>query len=205
MDHFHIKEQSKQALIGNRLMLFVILVITAAVASLGSAALGIGFLLSIIIEAGIYLSIRQMLLNKKAISVEVALIGYFKDLEHCIKILVVGFLFHLLVVVGYFLLIIPGVYWALKYSQALFIMADHKEMDIFDAFKESAKIMEGKKMDLFIFYIGFIGHFLLGIITFGLYFLYFIPYLKTCIVNYYLYLTHAYKKSPDPEVIEAQF
>ncbi len=175
------------------------------VGSIGSAAIGIGYLVSIVLGAGVYLTVRQMLLSKKQISIEVAVITYFKDLDHGIKILAVGFLYDLLTLVGSILFIIPGIYWGLKYSQAVYIMADHKEMEIMDAFKESGKMMEGKKSDLLYFYLGFIGHFLLGVITFGIYFLYFWPYFKTCVVNYYLHLSKAYSIPREPEFIEAQF
>lgn len=205
MDHYKIKEQARVALVGNRLMLFILLIIVFAVASIGSTAIGIGYLVSIILGAGVYLTVRQMLLDKKQISIEVAIVTYFKDLDHGLKILVVGFLYDLLVAVGICLFIIPGVYWGLKYSQAVYIMADHKDMTITDAFKESGRMMEGYKSDLLYFYLGFIGHFLLGIITLGIYFLYFMPYLKTCTVNYYLHLSKAYSVPKEPEFVEAQF
>ncbi len=53
MDHFKIKEQSLKTLEGNRLMLFVLLLIVAAIASIGSAAIGIGYLVSLILSGGV--------------------------------------------------------------------------------------------------------------------------------------------------------
>lgn len=204
MDHFKIKEQSLKTLEGNRLMLFVLLLIVAAIASIGSAAIGIGYLVSLILSGGVYLTVRQMLLEKKQINLELALISIFKDINHSVKIMVVGLLYNVLVVVGTVLLIVPGIYWGLQYSQAQYIIVNNKDMDIFDAFKESKKMMDGNKSDLFLFILGFIGHFLLGIVTFGIYLLYFMPYFVTCQVNYHLHLTNAYAKHEDPEVVEAQ-
>ena len=204
MDHFKIKEQSLKALQGNRLMLFILLIIVGAIASIGSAAIGIGYLISLILSGGVYLTVRQMLLEKKQINLEVALITYFKDINHGVKIMVVGLLYNVLVGVGIALLIVPGVYWGLQYSQAQYIIVNNKDMDIFDAFKESKKMMDGKKSDLFLFILGFIGHFLLGIVTFGIYLLYFMPYFTTCQVNYHLHLTNAYANHEDPEVVDAQ-
>lgn len=100
-----------------------------------------------------------------------------------------------------FLLIIPGIYVALKYGQAIFIMSENKDMDIFDAIKESGKLTEGYKMDLFIFALSFIGHILLGMITFGIYLLYAMPYIMLSMHNYYIHLKAL--KSNSTTIIDA--
>jgi len=63
------------------------------------------------------------------------------------KYLGVSILMFLIVGVGLILLIIPGVYFALKYSFSLVIMLD-KDTSIKEAFKESARITEGVKWKL---------------------------------------------------------
>lgn len=54
------------------------------------------------------------------------------------------------VILGLILLIVPGIYWALKYSQVQYLVID-KGLAPFEAFKESAKIMDGVKWKYLLF------------------------------------------------------
>lgn len=68
-------------------------------------------------------------------------------LKHAFPLIVVAILYQLLVTLGMILLIIPGVYWAIKYYFALWAVVDNG-MGIKEAFSESAKITDGIKWDL---------------------------------------------------------
>lgn len=59
-------------------------------------------------------------------------------------------LFGVLVVLGLFLLIVPGIYLALKLQYYQYLIVD-KDMGIIDAFKESSRLTEGVKWELFKF------------------------------------------------------
>ena len=58
--------------------------------------------------------------------------------------------FGVLVIVGLFLLIVPGIYLALKFQYYQYLIVD-KDMGIIDAFKKSSRLTEGVKWELFKF------------------------------------------------------
>ncbi len=84
------------------------------------------------------------------------------------------------------LLIIPGLIKGLAYSMTFYILADNPEMKPLQAIEESRKMMDGKKLDLFILFLSFIGWYLLGIITLGLGLLWVIPYQNASVSHFYL-------------------
>lgn len=99
------------------------------------------------------------------------------------------------VFVGLLIFIIPGIYFALAHSQAFFILADNPDISVSDALEESRKLMYGHKTELLLFFLSFIGHFLLVPLTLGIYSIYLIPYLETARTNYYFYLQGQKNKS----------
>ncbi len=203
MDKNLIKQEAKAALVGKRLMLLVVILVASAISG-GLTLIGIGIILTPLLVMGLFLVTKDVLRNKE-IDVN-RFVEPFKDLNHALKVIVVFILLALLVSVGLLLLIVPGVILALMYGQAVFIVAENKDIDILDAFKKSKELMAGKKMDLFVLLLSFIGHYLLGIITFGIYFLYFVPYLQTVLVNYYLHLTNQRSNTrTNEEVKEAEY
>jgi uncharacterized membrane protein len=191
MNYSQIKHESKEALRGNWfLILLIIALIDVATVSI------IGDLVSPVLFAGLILTLRHMLKTRQ---VNFNLVfEYFKDLNHALKLFAVALLYCLIVFAGFILLIIPGIIFSLQYSQAIYIMAEDKDLDIFDALRKSREMMVGYKMDLFIFYFSFIPNILLVFITLGIYGLYFIPYFYTAMVNYYLHLS---KQNDTVEVI----
>ncbi len=56
------------------------------------------------------------------------------------------------VVGGMFLLVVPGIYWATKYAFVLFLVADGKA-DGAEAFKMSARMTEGNKLTIFLYFL----------------------------------------------------
>ena len=61
-------------------------------------------------------------------------------------------LYSLLVALGFILLILPGVFWMVKYQYVIYFLAD-KDMEIGEAFKNSAETTNGAKWELFAFLI----------------------------------------------------
>ena len=194
MDFKEIKRESKEALVGNRQGLLLVLVVVGIIASAISAT-GIGFLLTPIITVAVFYCIKHLLQNKKLV-VE-TLYNQFKSFEHALKMIAVGLLVKVIIFVGLILLIIPGIIFSYAYSQALRIIAENPDMEIMEALRKSKEMMKGHKWELFVFQLSFIGHFLLTVITFGIYGFYFLPYYQTCQVNYYLHLSGQSGKSKD--------
>lgn len=81
-----------------------------------------------------------------------------------IKYTVTTILYGLGVFIGLLLLIVPGIYFAVKYSFAVINVAD-KDMGIMDAFKLSAKLTEGVKRKLLLFFLAMLGIIILGLIA----------------------------------------
>ena len=177
-----IKEQAKTSLQGNRLMLLLALIIVSAITSTG-----IGGIIAPVLSAGIFLICKKILKERKF---DFNLIfDCFKDLNHAIKLIGASLLYALIVFGGLLLFVIPGIIFAFRYSQVIPVLTENKDMTITEGLRRSSELMKGYKFDFFLFNLSFIGHFILGIITLGIYFLYFIPYYQNANTNYYLHLT----------------
>lgn len=83
------------------------------------------------------------------------------------------------------LLVIPGIIAAISYSQTFYILADNKKMKALDAIKESRRIMSGNKWKFFCLGLRFTGWFILAIMTFGIGFLWLVPYVNITLANFY--------------------
>ncbi|MEM7009811.1 MAG: hypothetical protein AAF462_11825, partial [Thermodesulfobacteriota bacterium] len=66
------------------------------------------------------------------------------------KYLLAYLLFFIIIVVGFILLIVPGIYLAIRYQFCLYLIID-KDMDVIDSFKESTRLTDGSKWNLFVF------------------------------------------------------
>ena len=67
--------------------------------------------------------------------------------------------------IGFILLIIPGIYLAIKWQFYSFLIVD-KNMGIMDSFKKSSDMTEGVKWQLFLFGLALIGINILGALVF---------------------------------------
>jgi uncharacterized membrane protein len=76
-------------------------------------------------------------------------------------------LYTLLVVVGFLLLIVPGIYLAIKYQFVLYLIVD-KNMDVIEAFKESGKMTNGHKWNLLLLLLLFLMITILGVMALGI-------------------------------------
>jgi uncharacterized membrane protein len=83
------------------------------------------------------------------------------------------------------LLIIPGIIASLAYSQTWFILAENPEMDSYKAILKSKEMMKGYKWQLFKINIRIFGLSLLCILTFGIGFLWLIPYQYVVYAKFY--------------------
>ena len=66
------------------------------------------------------------------------------------------------------LFIIPGVIKAYSYRLVPYILADHPEMSAREVLRHSAKLMDGEKLNSFLFDLSFLGWHLLGVLSCGL-------------------------------------
>lgn len=83
------------------------------------------------------------------------------------------------------LLIVPGIIAALSYAMTFYILADNESMGAKEAMKRSKEMMMGNKWKLFCLGLRFIGWAILSILTLGIGFLWFIPYLQISTAKFY--------------------
>ncbi len=84
------------------------------------------------------------------------------------------------------LLIIPGIIKSFSYSMVPYIVADNPKIDAIAAITKSREMMDGNKLRLFKLYFSFIGWYILALLTFGIGFLFLMPYVKTAVTNFYV-------------------
>ena len=109
----------------------------------------------------------------------------FDGYKDFVRIFLAEFLVILATLIGFILLIVPGVILALMFAQTEFILKDDKEISAADAIKKSMKMMEGHKAELFWLTLSFIGWLLLCLLTLGIGFLFLAPYFNTTMAHYY--------------------
>ncbi len=71
------------------------------------------------------------------------------------------------------------------FGQIYYILYDQPEESFFGIFKKSNEMMDGYKMDYFVFKLSFIGWWLLVVFTFGLAAIWVVPYVQTAETVYY--------------------
>lgn len=119
---------------------------------------------------------------------EVSLTDIFQDYKKIGLIVVTLIISYVFIIFGYILLIIPGIMIAFSLVMVGYLLADSKETSISEAkniIRESIEMMNGYKLDYFIFELSFIGWYLLGAITFGIAYIYVIPYFTFANTLYY--------------------
>lgn len=114
----------------------------------------------------------------------------FKDLFHFandyVRIFLVNLLQLVFIVLWTLCFIVPGVIKAFAYALVPYLLADDKYKDLGyrDILKKSEEMMNGHKMDYFVFCLSFIGWFLLIPLTLGLIAIWFVPYMTTAQVKF---------------------
>ena len=119
---------------------------------------------------------------------EVSLTDIFQNYKKIGLIVVTLIISYVFIIFGYILLIIPGIMIAFSLVMVGYLLADSKETSISEArniIRESIEMMNGYKLDYFIFELSFIGWYFLGAITFGIAYIYVVPYFTFANTLYY--------------------
>lgn len=103
-----------------------------------------------------------------------------------LKLAIASFLYGLMVVGGFILLIVPGIYLAIRFSYFSYYLVD-KDAGIIDSLKMSWKLTDGAVINLFLFSL------LLGLINIGGALLLGLGLLVTIPLSY-IAMTHVYRK-----------
>lgn len=202
MNRVQLKTMAKQQIKGKIGILFVISLIIAAISGLAGFILsfipgGVGSLVStIIITPAFALSIARVYINvvKGANPSAADAFSGFDDFWSAFK---VNFLVGLFTFLWSLLFIIPGIVKAYSYSMSMYILAENKGKPALECINESKAMTQGHKMDLFVLDLSFIGWGLLGVITFGLAFIYAMPYMQATLINAY----NSLKPAKEEEIV----
>lgn len=83
------------------------------------------------------------------------------------------------------LLIVPGIIAALSYAMVFYILADNPTLKPDDVLERSKQMMDGYKLKLFYMFFRFFLLALLCVLTLGIGFLWFIPYVNITMAEFY--------------------
>lgn len=72
-----------------------------------------------------------------------------------------------------------------RYALTYYIFNDNNDLDIMAIVNRSVELMQGKKIELFLLYLSFIGWYILGIISLGIGFIWINPYVKATVAAFY--------------------
>ena len=186
-----MKELAKAKIKGKIGILFLIMLVNGLIISLascipvvgqvvGSFVIAPAFSLAVVI---IYLKIAA----DDAYAPELAeLFNHVKQFWLAFKVM---FFTGLFTALWSLLFYIPGIIKALSYSQAMYIIAENPEIGALEAINRSKAMMEGHKMELFTLMLSFIGWIILGMFTFGLLYIWLMPYMNTTMALFHKNLT----------------
>ena len=118
----------------------------------------------------------------------------FSGFNHYMSNMLICFARGAITLVWTILLIVPGIIVGLMYSQTNFIATNNPDKKLREVLRESADLMRGRKLELFLLKLSFIGWFLLSVLTLGILLLWVLPYYKTTLANYYKHITNKENK-----------
>lgn len=96
--------------------------------------------------------------------------------------------FSVVVIIGFILLIVSAIWATVKsyyYQLSYIIAAENTELSANDVVLRSKELMDGKRGKLFLLQLSFIGWSILSVFTFGIGFLWLIPYINFAIIAFY--------------------
>lgn len=116
---------------------------------------------------------------------EVSVEMVFKGFEDFGRSFVASLLIAIYTLLWTLLLIVPGIIAALSYSMTYFILCENPGISAMDAISQSKQMMFGHKTELFMLSLSFIGWFLLGMLSFGIAYLWIGSYYYTAFAVFY--------------------
>jgi uncharacterized membrane protein len=190
IDRAEIKADAKEKISGKIGALFIIGIIYAIVMGVLTMTFGIGLLVLggafMLAVSAIFLRVAKgdedpdvkdlfATMNSKDISR-----GFFANIRLAFFTWAWGLLF-----------VIPGIIKSFAYSQTFYLLADNEDMTAVEAQAKSIEMMNGHKGEYFMLMLSFIGWEILANFTFGLLYVWLVPYMSTTFANFYLKLKEA--------------
>jgi uncharacterized membrane protein len=145
------------------------------------------------IATGILIFVSLKYVNNKAKDFASLFQGLTPEL--IVKLIGASILYNLAVMLGLILLIIPGIYLALRFSMASYIIAD-TNAGIMDAFRESSRLTEGVKWNLILAFIVMGLIMLLGVLALFVGLIVAVPVVLIATTHIYVQLKKSAGKAP---------
>ncbi|MFV0466054.1 MAG: DUF975 family protein [Lachnospiraceae bacterium] len=127
---------------------------------------------------------RQTVTNKTILEV-------FSNKIQYLNVIILYILISMFVSLWTLLLIVPGIIASLRYSQAPYILLENPGMTPMEAIRRSKEMTKGFKGSIFMLNLSFLGWMLLAPFTFGILYLWLIPYIGETNVQLYFFLKEA--------------
>ena len=184
MTRVELKNMAKEQIQGKIGILFLIFLIIAIIGAGSAFVPVVGWFATIIIMPAFNISLCMIFLEltkKEDISVGDA----FKGFNITGKAVWLNIITNFFVFLWSLLLVIPGIIKVFSYAAAPFILADNPELTAREALSESKRIMDGHKFDLFVLQLSFFWWYILSAITFGIAYIYVVPYFQATMANFY--------------------
>ena len=163
---------------------------------------GLSMVISVLLVAPMSYGFSMLLLDyvrRKEQSEGAVLASWQNAIENYSNIVVTYVLYVLiLALIAIPTLFIGTIILGLAYAMAPFVLKDHPEYSAREALRASRLMMRGHKGKLFLLSLSFLGWILLGLITFGIGFLWIAPYISTASAHFYEDI------KPQEEVAEAE-
>lgn len=109
----------------------------------------------------------------------------FAHTSRFVSVLITYILMCIFVSLWTIVFIIPGIIAALSYSQTFYLMIDDPSLSGMDALRKSKELMKGHKCEYFLLCLSFIGWAFLAAMTFGIGFIFLLPYIALSQAVYY--------------------
>ncbi len=141
--------------------------------------------LAIIVEFVLTFSMTSVLIKMTHGPEPVELGNFIEGLSHWAKAIICGFWKSIWILLWSCLLLIPGLVKTYAYSQMEYLLLEYPELSVTKSMKISMIITRGHKADLFIQDLSFIGWGILCTATFGIGYLWLVPYISVTKINAY--------------------
>ena len=189
MNRAELKMAAKQQIQGKIGILFVINLVIVLVSLAANIVLSIipfvgSLAYSLLVPPAFSLALMMIYLAVAA-GDEVTVSNAFDGFHHFWAAFKTSFFSSLFIMLWSLLFVIPGIIKSFSYAMAMYITAENPGISGIDAVTKSKEMMEGYKMELFILSLSFIGWILLGTITFGIAYIWIVPYMQTTYANFY--------------------
>lgn len=122
----------------------------------------------------------------------------FAGFKYFWKLFVLSLLMSIYITLWTLLFIVPGIIKSYSYAMAFYIYLDNPELSANECITRSKEMMKGHKWEMFVLGLSYIGHFLLVIVTLGIYSLWLTPKMEIAFYEFYLIISG--KKNAESEV-----